>query len=264
MRRKIMRRICAEIVICCGLSIAAPASAAWTHINTEGIAEKTSDSSLELNPVTNPAADSIVVVVCSTDNPDNTGPGEKTFHAISDNQGSSWTRLMEYQAAGNGGASVITSVWASKLTAAITGNIICTLLSNRSAKVLIMSEYTVAASKTFSKAGVGRTSGTGTSPSILLSGLPSAAYNWLGVVGVEGPGSDGFTEDTPDYTQRNRTGSSGGGAAGNQTANSANRLLTATSDTYNPVLGSGRDFVIILVALEEVDEAADDPVMVIQ
>lgn len=250
-------------ILLAALLWASPASGAWTHVNSEGGQEKANNTTVTLNPTTNPAADSIVVVVCSTDNPDNTGPGEKTFHTITDDQGSSWTRLMEYQAAGNGNASVITSVWASKLTATITGNITCTLLSNRNAKVIIMSEYTVAASKTFSNAGAARTSGTGSSPSILLSGLPSAAYNWIGVVGVEGPAGDSFTEDS-DYTQRNRTGTTGGGAASNQTANSANRLLTATSDTYNPVLGSSRDFVIILVALEEVDEAADDPVMVIQ
>ncbi len=230
----------------------APVWAAWTHVNTEGTFEKVGDSIIVLNPGTNPATDSIVVVVCSTDNPDNTGPGEKTFHTVTDDQGSSWTRLMEYQGAGNANATTITSAWASKLGATITGNITCTLGQDRSAKVLIMSEYTVAAGQTFSNAGAARTSGNGTSPSILLSGLASAEYNWLGVVGVEGPSGDGFTEDTPDFTQRNRTGTSGGGAAGNQTANSANRIRTATSDTYNPVLGSGRDFVIILVALEEV------------
>jgi hypothetical protein len=229
-----------------------PAWAAWTHVNTEGAFEKVGDSVIVLNPSTNPATDSIVVVVCSTDNPDNTGPGEKTFHTITDDQGNSWTRLMEYQGAGNANATTITSVWASKLGATITGNITCTLGQDRSAKVLIMSEYTVAAGQTFSNAGANRTSGSGTSPSILLTGLPSAEYNWLGVLGTEGPSGDSFTEDG-DYTQRNRTGTTGGGAAGNQTANSANRILTATADTYNPTQAS-RDFVIILVALEEVAE----------
>ena len=227
-----------------------PVWAAWTHVNSEGAQEKVGDSIITLNPATNPVTDSIVVVVCSTDNPDNTGPGEKTFHTVTDDQGSSWTRLMEYQSAGNANAGVITSVWASKLGATITGNITCTLASDRSAKVLIMSEYTVAVGQTFSNAGAARTSGSGTSPSILLSGLPSAEYNWIGVVGAEGPSGDSFTEDS-DFTQRNRTGTTGGGAAGNQTANSVNRILTATSDTYNPTQAD-RDFVIILVALEEV------------
>lgn len=242
------------IVLLC----ASPAWAAWTHVNTEGTFEKVGDSVIVLNPSTNPATDSIVVVVCSTDNPDNTGPGEKTFHTVTDDQGSSWERLMEYQGAGNANATTITSVWASKLGATITGNITCTLGQDRNGKILIMSEYTVAAGQTFSNAGAGRTSGSGSSPSILLSGLPSAEYNWLGVVGVEGPSGDTFTEDG-DYSQRNRSGTSGGGAAGNQTANSANRILTATSDTYNPTLGSSRDFVIILVALEEVTPPTGNP-----
>ena len=249
-----MRRIIKLLLI--ALVCTSPAGAAWTHVNSEGTSEKVNDASITLNPGTNPATDSIVVVACSTDNPDNTGPGEKTFHTITDDQGSSWTRLMEYQSAGNSNAGVITSVWASKLGATITGNITCTLGSSRSAKVLIMSEYTVAASKTFSNAGAARTSGTGTGPTITLSGLTSAEYNFLGVIGVEGPSGDSFTEDT-DYTQRNRTGTTGGGAAGNQSANSANRILTATSDTYNPTLGSSRDFVIILAALEEVDVPID-------
>jgi hypothetical protein len=239
-------------VLLLALLCATPSWAQWTHVNSEGAQEKVGDSIITLNPATNPATDSIVVVVCSTDNPDNTGPGERTFHTITDDQGSSWTRLMEYQSAGNANAGVITSVWASKLGATITGNITCTLGQDRSAKVLIMSEYTVAAGQTFSNAGAARTSGSGTSPSILLSGLASAEYNFLGVLGTEGPSGDSFTEDS-DYTQRNRTGTTGGGAAGNQTANSGNRILTATSDTYNPTQAD-RDFVIILVALEEVAE----------
>lgn len=239
-----------------------PAQAQWTHINSEGTSSKSSSTTIALNPATNPATDSIVVAVCSTDNPDNTGPGEKTFHTLSDDQGSSWTRLMEYQSAGNANAGVITSVWASKLGATVTGNITCTLGEARSVRVLIISEYTVGAGQTFSNAGANRTSGSGTSPSILLTGLASAEYNWIGVVGVEGPSGDSFTEDS-DYGQRNRTGSTGGGSAGNQTANIANRILTATGDTYDPTITS-RDFVIILVALEEVTPPTDDNLMVIQ
>ncbi len=235
------------------LFLAQPVQADWTHVFAEGSTEKVNDLIIVLNPSINPAVDSIVVVVCSTDNPDNTGPGERTFHTVTDDQGNSWTRLMEYQGGGNQNAGVITSVWASKLDAAITGNITCTIGSIRPSKVLMMNEYTVGAGNTFSKAGAARTSGTGTSPSILLTGLPSAEYNWIGVVGVEGPGSDSFTDDA-DYTLRDRRGTTGGGAAGNQTAGLANRILTATSDTYNPTLGNSRDFVIILVALEEVAE----------
>ncbi len=244
------------------LLLAQPAWAAWTHVNSEGTSEKVNDTSITLNPGTNPAADSIVVVVCSTDNPDNTGPGEKTFHTITDDQGSSWTRLMEYQSAGNAAAGVITSVWASKLGAAITGNITCTLGSARSAKVLIMSEFTVAVSKTFSSAGTARTSGASGTPSATISGLTSAEYLFIGALGVEGPSGDSHTEDA-DYTQNNRSGTTGGGAAGNITGNSARRIVTATGDTYNPTITS-RDWVDILVALEEVDESADDDLMVIQ
>lgn len=252
-----MKRLFLTLVLFC-----LPAQAQWTHINSEGTSSKSSSTTIALNPAMNPATDSIVVAACSTDNPDNTGPGEKTFHTLSDDQGSSWTRLMEYQSGGNANAGVITSVWASKLGATVTGNITCTLNSARSVRVLIISEYTVAVGQTFSNAGANRTSGNGTSPSILLSGLPNVEYNFIGVVGVEGPSGDTFTEDS-DYGQRNRTGTTGGGAAGNQTANSANRILTATSDTYDPTLGSSRDFVIILVALEEVDEPTGNPRAVI-
>ena len=167
-----MRRIVKLLLI--ALLFTTPVSAAWTHVNTEGFAEKVSSTTIVLNPATNPATDSIVVVACSTDNPDNTGPGEKTFHTITDDQGRSWARLMEYQSAGNSNAGVITSVWASKLGATITGNITCTLNSSRNAKVLIMSEYTVAASKTFSHAGTARTSGTGTGPKAVRPPPPRA------------------------------------------------------------------------------------------
>ena len=73
------------------------AQAAWTHVNSEGATEKTGDTSIVLNPATNPAAESIVLVGCSTDNPNNVGPAETTHHTVSDDQSNSWTKVVEYQ-----------------------------------------------------------------------------------------------------------------------------------------------------------------------
>ncbi len=262
MRRLLLRprRISLGLTLL-ALLLVQPAWAAWTHVNSEGTSEKVNDTSIVLNPGTNPAADSIVIVVCVTDNP-GAGPAETTFHTVTDDQSNSWTRLMEYDGGGANKGQSVASVWASKLSSAITGNITCTLGASQSAKVLIISEFTVAASKTFSSAGTARTSGASGTPSATISGLTSAEYLFIGALGVEGPSGDSHTEDA-DYTQNNRSGTTGGGAAGNITGNSARRVVTATGDTYNPTITS-RDWVDILVALEEVDESADDDLMVIQ
>lgn len=245
------------------LLLAQPVQAAWTHVNSEGASEKVNDASFVLNPSTNPAADSIVVVVCNSDNPDNAGPAETTFHTITDDQGNSWTRLMEYQGTGNANATLTTSVWASKLTSAITGNITCTLGSSRAVKNIVMSEFTVAAGNTFSLAGTDRTDGSSGTPSATISGLSSADYLYIGAVGTEGPSGDSFTDDG-GFTQNARTGTTGGGAAGNGTLNSSRNISSATTgDTYAPSVTS-RDWVDIIVALEEVTAPTDDSLMVIQ
>ena len=168
----------------------------WNHINSEGTTTKSAGAVLNLNPGTNPAVDSIVFVVYSTDNPDNVGPAETTHHTVTDDQSNTWELIVEFQGSGNANAALTTSLWISKLDAAITGNIIGTLDVSRNSKVLLMSELTVGAGKTFSVAGFQRAENTtGFFSSEALTGLANIEHLYIGVLGTEGPSGDSFTDD---------------------------------------------------------------------
>ncbi|MEE9569783.1 MAG: hypothetical protein V3W37_10380, partial [Candidatus Binatia bacterium] len=155
--------------------------------------------------------------------------------------------------------------WISDLDTTITGNLTCTIDSARTSKVILMSEFTVGAGKTYSIAGNARDSGSSDSAlSGALSGLPNIEHLFIGVVGVEGPSGDGYTE-TSMYTTNVRAGTTGGGAAGNQTANIARFVNTSVSGSYGDLsnLGSSRDWVAIVAAIDEVDEGVGNPRAVI-
>lgn len=226
---------------------------AWTHINSEGTSSKSSNTTLALNPGTNPAADSIVFAVYSTDNPDNVGPLETTHHSMADDQGNTWAKIVEFQGNGNANTTVTTSLWISKLDTTITGNITGTLDVALNVRVLLMSEFTVGAGKTFSLPtfGDGRNSGSGTSPLVSSGATDNIEHLYIGVTGVEGPSGDSFTDDS-EYTTNVRVGTTGGGSAGNQTASISRNIETSTSDIFGPTITS-RDWVALIAVIDEVD-----------
>jgi len=120
-------------------------------------------------------------------------------------------------------------------------------------------EFSVAAGNTWSKAGGNGASGNGTAPSVTLSGLASASYAWFGNPGWEGVVAD-FSAGDADYLNRNGAFiTSGGAALSNAGGRDNDRLnFTGTSDTLAHTLGTGRDWAVVLVALQEVSVATDD------
>lgn len=77
----------------------------------------------------------------------------------------------------------------------------------------------------------------------------------LGTVGVNGPSGDGFTEDTDTnggdgWHTLKRLGTTGGGATSNATTNAAYKITTsAAAQTYNPSLGTSRNWGEHMISL---------------
>ncbi len=204
----------------------------------------------------------ILIVRCESNNPDGTN-GSTTHLSVTDAVGNTYTRVVEHQvSAGSAADGIVVGIFASDVTTTITtsDNITCTVDTSTAARGIDLEEYSIAAGKTYSIAGVNGATGTSTSPSVTLSGLTSASYAWFGNVGWEGPVGDFSSGDT-DYTNRNGAGcTSGGAAASNICQRDVDRLnFTGTSDTLDHTLSNSRDWSIVLAALQEVDEGAPPP-----
>jgi hypothetical protein len=244
-----MRR-CPLLVVL--LLLAQPAWAGWTHVSARGNAnEKTSDTSVSLTPTATVAAGAVAVVSCNTDNSTTTA-GATTDHTVSDSQSNTWTRLVEWTRTSSSAADGVTaSLWASQLTTQLTtsDSVTCTTVSAVTAKVMTLNEFSVGGGNTISVAGGQGADGTGTAPSVTLSGLTSAEYLWIGNDATEGPSGEGCVD--ANFTQLVSTGTTGGSAASNVATRPAYRVLTATSETYDCTRGAPRDFATLLAAMKE-------------
>ncbi len=235
---------------------------AWAYIAHRGTGfEKVNDKSLVFSPSTTLAVGTIQILRYTTDNASLGGDTESDLHSLADDKGNIWTKLREHNRGTSARAATTASIFASKITTAIlaTDNITLTIGGSVrvDAKVGGIEEFTVAAGKTFSLVGDNGVVGA-TNYTVTLSGLVSAEHLWLGVFGPEGPNSDSFTQDT-NFANNTNIGTTGGGAASNVSNRFGSRILTATSETWNGA-ATGRDHVVLLVALDEIDEpAAEGP-----
>jgi epidermal growth factor receptor substrate 15 len=89
-------------------------------------------------------------------------------------------------------------------------------------------------------------------------GVPAAGDIVIGALSLKGPTGDTFTQDTDTTAGGAWTsiggatpgGTSGGSATGNQTARGAYKIVTtATAQTYNPALGTARNYVELIGAI---------------
>lgn len=230
---------------------------AWTFQIHRGSANnKTSGTTISVSPSGTMVVDRIAIVRCVSDNPDDASSGNTNFHSVSDSKGNTWTKIREetINPAGAAGSGATVSTFISKITTEIltTDNVTLTITIATTAKAIGIDEWSLAAGKTFSIVGINGAGGAGTTPSVALSGLPSTVYLFLGSVGVEGPIGDGFTQDA-DYGSTSDFGTTGGAAVTNVTDRLGRRIATLTGDTYNPTLGTSRDWAATLSALQEVD-----------
>ncbi len=252
-----MRRL---LILWAILLLAQPACASWTYVANRGTAtEKTSDTSISVNPSATLDVGDIIFVFCVADNV-SAGP-DTNHHTVSDSQSNPWTKIGETSPNLGPGSGVTVSLWVSKLTTqlATTDTITLTVSSAVTAKAISVEEFTVAAGKTYSLVGADQNEGSGTGPTAAVSGLSSAEYLLIGMPGWEGTTADVSTFDA-DYTTFGTTGTSGGGATSNVAMWPGRRVATLTSDTFAVTLGAARDWADVLGAIQEVDEGAPPPV----
>jgi hypothetical protein len=234
---------------------------AWAFVAERGTAaDKTTAVSMSMSPSASIPAGAILVVRCAADNELASADGETTQHAVTDSKGNTYTRLVEFSRnAGAKRGGVVKSLFISKLQTGLTTSDTITFDTGWTAdgsaiaKAMALAEFSVGAGKTWQRDGKAAAGGSSTTPSVTISGLSSIERLWLGGVGIEATTADGFTEDA-DYASLTAVGTSGGSAATNVADRTARRIATLTADTYNPTLGTARDWAAVLVALAEVND----------
>lgn len=220
---------------------------AWTFIANRGTnTSKASGTTLAVSPTGTIAAGRILVVRCASDDTTGTGP----THTVSDSAGNTYESLVYTSASSDAGSSAC-SIHISKLTTQLTtgSSVTLTLGSARVTKVIELTEFSVAAGYTYALGGSNAAGGTGTFPSVAISGLSSIARLWVGLVSAEGPSTGSFTEDA-DYSNTVTAGTTGNPAASNLKVSGGNRIATQTGDTYNPTISS-TDWRTVLAAINE-------------
>lgn len=220
---------------------------AWTFISNRGTnTTKTSGLTLGVSPTATIAAGRILVVRCTSDDTTGSGP----THAVSDTAGNTYEQLV-FSSGSSDAAATTVSIHISRLTTQLTtgSTVTLTLGATRNTKVIELTEFSVATGFTYALAGSNSAGGSGTTPSVAISGLSLIARLWIGLVGAEGLNGDTFTEDA-DYSNTITIGTTGNPTASNIKASGGNRIATQTGDTYNPTITS-RDWRTALVALTE-------------
>jgi hypothetical protein len=238
----------------------AHAAPGWTFVAHRGSANnKTAGTSISMNPNANLAVGRVIVVRCVSNNPPGAS-GETNYHTVSSIPSNAWTKIREQTRSpgGTGNDGVTASLWICQITSQITTSdtITLTISRSRTAKAIGADEFSIGTGNSISVVGDNAAVGNNRFPSVNLSGLTSAEYLWLGHIGIEGPNSDGFTQDA-DYANNTSFGTMGSGAASNVASRFGSRVHTGTSDTYNPTLGTSRDWVAILGAVQEIANVPD-------
>lgn len=227
-----------------------------THVANRGTnSTKTTGGTIGVNPTVAIAANKFVACWFVGDNLGTTA-GETAHASCADTKGNTWVKVREETAtAGSSIDGCTVALWASYLTTGLgTGDTVTVTHPSVPARAIGLEEHNIDGTG-FSVAGDNGANGTGTSPTVTLSGLTSALYFWLGFVGWERYEGDFDTEDT-DYTGFDTDiGTTGGGPTGNVGAHVGYRSFTGTSDTYAPTIVSA-DYAICLGAIEETGVAA--------
>jgi hypothetical protein len=196
----------------------------------------------------------VLIVSVAKDNAGTDTDGETNqVTSVADDQGNTYTKMKEWtRSDGSTGDGVTIALFYSEITTQLTTADQVTISHNNSyGRSAGLEEYSITGSG-ISLAGGNGNAGSGTSGNVTLSGLDSAEYNWISLIGFENKGNVTWTNDS-DYTLRtiHSTGTAGAGA-GNVTGNPGDRLgYTGTSDTYDFADLASSDWALLLVALEE-------------
>lgn len=228
----------------------------WTwQANRGSNNNKAAGTTLEVTLTGTVAAGRVLIVSFVSDN-QGTTQGDTTSVTCTDDQGNTYTRLFEYtKTAGSAADGVTLAAFYSVITTQLTTSDTVNLsFNNVIAKSASLEEWSIAGTLTVK--GSNTSGGTGTSPTVTLGSLASAEYLWIGAVGIEGPNGDTYTQDSDYSSSTTNHGTTGGGDASNVACRLGDRIYTGSSDTFNPTLGTARDYATGLTALEDTGAAA--------
>ena len=218
---------------------------------------KSAGTTLAATPSSTLAVGDLLIAIMASDNV-GTVDGDTTAASFADDKGNVWTRLWETtRTGGSGNDGVTNAAFYCVITTQIetTDDITMTTpsLTNRQFTV----EHFTITGADVSASGIVTARGSSDTPSVTSGAIASAEYLWIGSVGIEGKDSDGFTQDV-DFSNLTQAGNSAGSPTGNTAVRGGYRIATQTSDTYNPALGSARDWATGIAALEESGESSSE------
>jgi uncharacterized repeat protein (TIGR01451 family) len=178
--------------------------------------------------------------------------------SVTDSAGNSWTvqRCFTNTIAGAAADGATTCIAWSKLTTALNiGATITANFSSITAKAIVVKEFTVGAGNTLSVVATATDlPRDNTTPgSMAIAGLTNTEHLFVRSTALERavPASLNWTV-TVGYTTSGCNGTTGGGGATNMTTCGEFRVLTATTSTSNPSIGSNDDDASIFIAFDEV------------
>jgi hypothetical protein len=167
---------------------------------------------------------------------------------VADTRGNTYTRD---RSATNAGSSMRASIFSCRVTTALqAGDTITITTTSLAARVAIIDEFANVLLPIAIDAQNGL-SGTSATPSLPVT-TTNANDLIIGMIGVEGPLSDAYTEDTlHQWTTLNRVGTTGGTSTTNKTINAVYRAAGATGTyTYSPTLGTSAVWIEFLMAYQ--------------
>ena len=166
--------------------------------------------------------------------------------AMADARGNTYVRD---RTAANSGTTIRASLFSCRVTTALqAGDVITlTLSASVTARAAAIDEFANVLVPIVIDAQNGL-AGTSAAPTLPVT-TTNANDLLIGMVGVEGDGSDSYTEDTPhQWTSLSRIGTTGGVADTNVTVNGVYQAAGSTGTyTYAPILGTSSNWIEFLV-----------------
>lgn len=231
---------------------------AFAFVSNRGTGQnKSSGTTLVVNPTATLAVGALVTIRANSDNFTTVNDVETTQHSVADSKSNVWTKVKEKtRTAGVAADGCTGSMWFSQITVPIltSDTITLTLANAVTAKVLAIDEFSTAAGVTVSLAGSNAaTAGGSTTYTATISGLASTAYLFVGSFNPQLPTPIGSFVLDSDYTATSTIGTTGSGAATNVATTGGYRLLSGTGDTFNGTVTSSSLNTILGAFLETVN-----------
>lgn len=226
---------------------------AYAFVSTRGATNsKTSGTTLARAPSANITVGQIAIVAAVADNTTTTD-GESDDLSIADAQGNTWVKIVEFtESSGAAGDGITVAFWKTVVTTQIgTGDNITITHPTIDARGMVIAVFT-GTDALEAQTGTDNDS-TGTSATPAVSSLASKEYLLFGLVGVQGPTSESFTEDTDGWTNigGDTWGTTGGSGGSNVCGHLEYKIATTTGDQWDPAWTTNRAHAAVLSALQE-------------